>query len=342
MGTKPDELERLAQAGDTEAQIAFGRHFESEQKCSHARAWYAKAAKQGSVPALRLLAISLLTKTPIVARDGVNMIRSAAHKGDAEAAYVCALLAAQDEGLEDRWAVARQCLEHAAERNWQPAAEQLAFLGKIGALEDPAAFVAPAHLRELSPSARVAAVEKFASDDICDWIITHARPHIGRAFVYDRAGGGGRIEQARTNSAVTFDLVRSDLIVMMLRARIAATSGLPSDGLEATVVLHYAPGEEFETHVDFLDPSVPGYAEDLRVSGQRTATFLLYLNGDYDGGETDFPEIGVRYKGRKGDALLFRNVLPDGRPDERMRHAGLPPTSGEKWLLSQWIRQRTF
>jgi hypothetical protein len=32
------------------------------------------------------------------------------------------------------------------------------------------------------------------------------------------------------------------------------------------------------------------------------------------------------------------NTDETGRPDRRTMHVGLPPTRGEKWLLSQWIR----
>ena len=34
------------------------------------------------------------------------------------------------------------------------------------------------------------------------------------------------------------------------------------------------------------------------------------------------------------------NALPNGKPDTRMVHAGRPPTSGEKWIVSQFIRNR--
>jgi prolyl 4-hydroxylase len=339
MGAPADELQQLAEMGDSEAQIALARRLESEQRNTLARGWYARAAKRGSVPALRLLAINLLTCPPVVGHDGVNMIRSAAHKADAEAAYVCAMLAAQDHRLENRWAIARECLERAAERGWAPALEQLSFLGRMGAMEDPAVLATPSRMVEISQSPRIALVEGFAPDEICDWLVARARPRIGRALVYDTAIGGGRTEEARNNSSVGFNLVQSDIVLMLARARIVATAQFPPEGLEATAVLHYAPGQTFEPHVDFLDPAIPGHAADLRANGQRIATFLLYLNEGYDGGETDFLQIGWRYKGRKGDALLFWNVTSSGDPDERMLHAGLPPTSGEKWLLSQWIRQ---
>ena len=340
MGAAAGDLEARAESGDPEAQMALGRHYEAEQRTVLARGWYARAAKQGSVAALRALAINLLMEPPVVERDGINMIRAAAHKGDAEAAYVCGMLAAQDNRLPDQWSVARECLTRAADRGWESAREQLSFLDRIAAGGDPAVLTVALPVQAISDSPRIGVIEGFASREICDWLIAQARPRVSRAMVYDMAVGGGRVEEARSNSSVVFDLVHSDIVLMLIRKRIAATAGVLPAGLEATAVLHYAPGQQFEPHVDFLDPSVSGYAADLAENGQRVATFLVYLNDDYEGGDTDFPEIGWRYRGRKGDALLFWNVDESGAPDHRTLHAGMPPTTGEKWLLSQWLRRR--
>jgi hypothetical protein len=132
----------------------------------------------------------------------------------------------------------------------------------------------------------------------------------------------------------------SDFVLLFLRARMAKITELPVDAMEAPAILHYLPGQEFLPHFDFLDTSSPGYAKDVAERGQRVLTFLLCLNDGYEGGETEFPVLGKRWKGRKGSALFFWNVEPDGMPDRRTAHAGLPPTRGEKWLLSQWIRLR--
>jgi prolyl 4-hydroxylase len=72
----------------------------------------------------------------------------------------------------------------------------------------------------------------------------------------------------------------------------------------------------------------------------RIMTVLVWLNEGYGGGETEFVNAGLKAKGRKGDALLFRNGLPDGRVDPASEHAGLPVTSGTKLLASRWIRER--
>jgi prolyl 4-hydroxylase len=195
-------------------------------------------------------------------------------------------------------------------------------------------------VRRLSPRPRIGTVEGIASPELCGWLIARARPRLTRAEVYDHDTGKQRVEQVRTNTACYFLWEESDLLLMTLRAKMAQAAELPVLGMESTAVLHYTPGEEFLPHFDFLEVNQPGPAKDVAGRGQRVLTFLIALNEDYEGGQTDFPDLGKRWKGRKGNGLVFWNVEPDGAPDRLTRHAGLPPTRGEKWLLSQWIRGR--
>jgi len=116
--------------------------------------------------------------------------------------------------------------------------------------------------------------------------------------------------------------------------------GQPVSHMEASTVLHYAVGQTIGHHYDFVDPADPGQAEDVRTRGHRVATFLIYLNDGYQGGETVFPRIGVSHAGQRGEGLLFVNTLPDGQPDLRTLHSGEPPTQGEKWVFSQFVRDR--
>ncbi len=322
-----------AKGDDAEILVALGRQSEAQNNNLAARGCFARAAKAGSLEALRLLAINLLTQEPVVAADGVNMIRAAADKGDAEAAQVCATIAAQDDHLENRWEMAAECLRHAARLGSASAQAQIGFLAR-----EPFEPVAMPG-RNVFATPRVTVFENFAPHGLCDWILERARPRLNRARVYDRGTGAGRLEEARNNSSAEFNVAQSDVLQMRLRARILASIDTTDLKPETPSVLHYAPGQQFEPHVDFLDPGQPGYQMDLQQNGQRVATFLLYLNEDYQGGETDFPKIPWHYKGRKGDALLFWNVDPSGVPDRSTFHAGRPPTSGEKWVFSQWLRQ---
>jgi hypothetical protein len=158
--------------------------------------------------------------------------------------------------------------------------------------------------------------------------------------VFGEGSAHAEADAGRTNSAFAFALEDLDLVVLAARARIAATVGVPEAALEPIQVLHYAPGQSFDRHYDFLDPEVPAFAAEIDRAGQRMATFLVYLNDGFAGGETDFPLLGFQHKGAAGDALMFANLDTAGAPDRRTLHAGLPPASGEKWLLSQWIRDR--
>jgi hypothetical protein len=182
-------------------------------------------------------------------------------------------------------------------------------------------------------------MEGFASKDECHWLIDRARDRLHRAAVVDDSGLM-TVESARTNSGFEFLLADMNLVIEAIRLRISAATRLPLPLFEPVQVLHYAPGEEFRPHHDFFDPALPGHAEQIREHGQRIATFLIYLNDDYAGGETAFPRAQITYRGKTGDALFVANVDRSGRPDPSTLHSGTPPASGEKWILSQWIREK--
>lgn len=264
---------------------------------------------------------------------------AAAGAGDGAAAYRLAVLTAMGLGVPHDWPRAMDLLEQAAAAGAATAAEELALLkGSDGV--DLAGWLHPPAPRVLSEGPAILAFERFLPDAVCDWLIERAAAAREPALVYDPATGEGRREGVRTNAAALFDLERTPVILVLIRERIARAAGLPVPGLEWTQVLHYAVGQTFDWHVDWLDPATPGYAADLADRSQRVATCLVYLNDDYEGGETGFEAGGLRHRGRKGDALLWANVLPTGEIDHRTRHAGLPPTKGEKWVLSQWLRGR--
>ena len=234
-------------------------------------------------------------------------------------------------GLAGDWALARQLMGgNAVASDWK---------GLRGAIDLPVWFAVP-KFAVVSASPRVGIIEDFASPEICDWIVERARTRLGPAKVFDLVSGGPTHEAVRDNSECHFGADDGDLILQFLRNRIAAVTELFVPGLEATAVLHYTPGQRFLPHYDYLDDAHPGHAKEIAEGGQRVLTFLLSLNDDYEGGETQFPILGKRYRGKKGNALFFWNVEPDGSPDKRVLHAGLPPTLGEKWILSQWIRGR--
>ncbi len=262
----------------------------------------------------------------------------AADAGDGEAALRLAVLCGLGLGRPQDWAEALGRLNQAVAGGHADALAQTRLLAPRGGPIDLMHWLTPPAWAVVSERPHILSLPGFTSPDICDRLIARALPGLNRAEVYDAETGRGRVDRVRSNSAFVFDLTATDLVLVILRERIARTAGLPMTGLEPTQVLRYGVGETFDWHVDFLDPAIPGQASDLAARGQRIGTLLLYLNDDFEGGETAFETGAIRHRGRKGDALMWANTLPQGGVDRQTRHAGLPPTRGEKWVLSQWMR----
>jgi len=356
------EIRARASGGDAEAQFQLAGLLDGEGRHEEAVQWLGKAAKAGHVAAMTALGTRMLVgrDAPMAPVEGTQMLLAAARGGGAEAAARLSVLAGAGACTPQSWPTALDCLQRAAELGWEPARAQLVVLAGDRALAaearnaadlpelwkrlresvDIAHWTAPPMLRAISETPHICTIDGALAEDACDWIMTSLHGKVRPARVFDRATGASRVERARTNSAFEYDIVQADLVLLLARARIAAASGFATNALENTNVLHYTVGQQFARHFDFLEPNAPGFAREIARMGQRAATFLIYLNDDYEGGETDFPAIELRNKGRKGDGLFFRNTDASGAPDRLTVHAGLPPISGEKWLLSQWIRDR--
>ena len=347
------QLEREAASGDVGAQRALAATLDAAGRHTDAIDWLAKAAQAGDVEALTQLGQRLLTgrDAPLLPAEGARMLANAAGAGGAEAMEGLAVLIGGGFHARQSWSAALDLLAEAAEKGSASAQDQLRLLagkpaeaGSWTALRqavDVARWTSAAEVRPLSESPRLLAVSGMIAPDVCDWIIAQSSARLVRAELYDpETGKPIPGTETRLNRIAHFDLAGTNLANIFVQARMAATIGAPMPMLEPFAVLHYAPGEEYGEHYDYLDPAIPAYAAELAQRGQRVATCLMYLNDDYEGGETDFPKLDVSFKGKKGDALIFFSVDASGRPDARTVHAGRTPTRGEKWLLSQFFRNR--
>jgi prolyl 4-hydroxylase len=265
---------------------------------------------------------------PYLPREGMGFLLDAARRGGAEAPAVLAVLSAAGAHVRQSWNEGLSALVLAAERGWRPAQEQLCVLAVDRTLAVAAAapelnpnFAAglwkrlgksvaagPWHQaperRELSRDPAIVCLPGLLTPAICDWLIEQAVP---------------RLEPAGAHSMATFPLVDVSFVHLLVQARMAASCGIPIQNMEGSTVLHFRPGQAFSSHHDHVD--------------QRVVTFFACLNDDYEGGETDFPELGIRHKGTRGEGLYFASTL---------KQAVLPPSQGDKWIVSQFVRSRAF
>ena len=302
----------------------------------------------------------LLAERPTLedVQKAAGLLEQASSRGHAAASERCALLDALGSARPPDWDRALAFLVLAARQGSQSAREQVLLLADnstdpvvpdnadddfwtaLGASIPIDQRMAPGERLSLSDSPRIRMIKEFATPAECRWLISLARPELAPAPVFDKTTGEQTHDVSRDNSFYALRLGEMNVVTEVIRGRIAAATKLPVPLFEPSQVLHYAVGQRFKPHHDFLDPDNPAYRDSLTRFGQRIATFLIYLNDGYEGGETSFPKVGLNYRAQQGDALFFANVTQDGAPDRQTLHAGLPPTSGEKWVFSQWIRDR--
>jgi len=312
-----------------------------------------RASAAGDLPAMAELGHRLLVgdRAPRMVDHALSLISGAARGGEGHALARLAALSAAGAYMPQDLPGALRLLAAAAAAGDASARGQLTCLQpphaplQRSATTDWFAAAARVPLADWTQAAPVVALEprvgrvlQLAPQPVCDWIISQARTRLSRALVYDAVEKRDLVHDMRTNSAANFDYATLDVVQFLVQARMASTCRQRLQQLESPMVLHYSPGEQIKPHFDFIDTNAPDYEQQIREQGQRMITFLLYLNDGYEGGETTFPELGIVNRGRQGDGLYFINSRADRSADRQMLHTGSPPTRGEKWIVTQFIR----
>lgn len=87
-------------------------------------------------------------------------------------------------------------------------------------------------------------------------------------------------------------------------------------------ILKYGAGEEYKAHYDG------------GTNTGRAISAIVYLNSDYEGGEIEFSNFGVKIKPMPGMLILFPSNFA-------YTHIAHPVTKGTKYALVTWIKDRS-
>ncbi len=182
----------------------------------------------------------------------------------------------------------------------------------------------------------------FSVDDVlhpveCWHLMQTARPYLRPSMTVHPQTGAFVRDDMRTSQSASFDWLLEDPVVHQIMQKCALQAGLEAECSEPLQVLHYQPGQEYRPHYDFF-----GEADDptRQDKPQRQATLCCYLNDVAAGGDTVFPNAGVRIHPKAGRLIGFHNLDAQGRPQVNSLHAGEPVLTGEKWLATLWMHQQ--
>lgn len=191
----------------------------------------------------------------------------------------------------------------------------------------------PTLSRADSPRAELYTAEGFLNGTECQHLIDLMKAHLRRSTitVADEPDQFFR-------SSKTCDLgLLQDPAACRIDRKICDAMQIDPALAEPTQAQRYDIGDEFKAHTDYFE-SYELERFSTPTLGQRSWTFMIYLNEPESGGETGFVNLGLLIRPKTGLAVIWNNLLPDGRPNPDTLHHGMPVTAGHKAIITKWFR----
>jgi prolyl 4-hydroxylase len=194
----------------------------------------------------------------------------------------------------------------------------------------------PGVRRVPSPKIEMFTVPNFLPDDLCDALMVLIDANRRPSTIADPNGD----DYFRTSE--TCDLDPEEPAVKDLERRLFALTGIDPAHGEPVQGQRYEAGQEFKAHTDFFEPSGPDFEKYCSVSGQRTWTFMAYLNDVEAGGATRFKLIDKMFQPRRGMLVGWNNRRTDGSLNHDTLHHAMKVRKGLKYVITKWYRERPW
>lgn len=167
-------------------------------------------------------------------------------------------------------------------------------------------------------------------------------PHLRPITVYGHQGKGSVETGVRNNMHYPTPIPNDNIALACAERVIAKFAGIKLAFAEPIVVLRYETGQFYQWHYDAIHAYTDEIQAELERFGQRSRTAILYLNDDFQGGETEFKAPYIQVKPEAASILVFDNTDQAGKPIPSSLHRGCEVTSGHKWVCTQWFRDKPF
>ncbi|NBU34028.1 2OG-Fe(II) oxygenase [bacterium] len=181
----------------------------------------------------------------------------------------------------------------------------------------------------------------FLTHNECDRIIqlsTEAGLHKSQVYTSEK---DNQDDQHRVSEQCWLDN-SVDHLILKISQKAAEISGKPISHQETLQVVKYPQGGFFNPHYDPCVGDIEFCKRMNEKGGPRYMTLLVYLNDDYEGGETAFPKLDKSVKPQKGKAVVFFNTDNEGKILENSMHGGNPVSNGNKWICNKWVRMESM
>jgi prolyl 4-hydroxylase len=178
-------------------------------------------------------------------------------------------------------------------------------------------------------------IDHFLNEKECQELITIIRSHCRQSTISSQ----NEPDKAfRTSQTCDLGLLEQHTLVQEIDSRICEYMGIEPERSETIQGQYYQVGQQFKAHTDYFEPNTAEYQKFAGELGQRTWTFMIYLNEVESGGETNFPDLSQEIKPSMGKALVWNSLLSNGHVNPATLHWAKPVIVGEKFVITKWFR----
>ena len=185
-----------------------------------------------------------------------------------------------------------------------------------------------------SPRVELFVAEGFLDEPDCGGLIDLMQGRLRRSTITQPDEPDKYFRRSQTCDLSLID----DPAVRSLDRRICEAMQTDPAFAEGSQGQYYEPGDEFKAHTDYFEANELAKFSTATL-GQRTWTFMIYLNEPEAGGETVFPNLGVGIRPRTGRAVIWNSLSASGEPNPDTLHQGMPVKAGCKAIVTKWFRR---
>lgn len=173
-------------------------------------------------------------------------------------------------------------------------------------------------------------------------IISSCAPYLKDVSLFGDSGKNSRNESIRNNTHLPTPIPNDSMALALLENLIAKASGETISFAEPPVILRYQTGQYYKWHYDYIYPHTDDIQSHITQFGQRVKTAIFYFNDNFIGGETEFKTPFISVPPKKNKVLVFNNCDSTLKRDPSSIHRGNAVTSGDKWIMTLWFRNKPF
>lgn len=187
--------------------------------------------------------------------------------------------------------------------------------------------------KEICSSPKIITFKKLLDTQTCKEIIKEFSPKNVPSYVTD----GYKVSKSKLRSSSSSLIEEEGEKIYQLRKKTCSLLNWNFKDSERFQFITYKKNEKYAPHFDAFDLNQIKKISKRRKT-QRIFTNIIYLNEDFEGGDTHFPKLGISIKAEAGMMLSFENCIDKTNFINPFSiHESIPITKGKKNILISWL-----